>query len=251
MSRLGTCETGCSDTRSSWSPPPRTRRSAPRWMTPGRAPRPSHAPYSRWLATSPAQTGSSARIGLRNPPPRQVLRHHPAVHPHETDATPPDQLATAWWCAECGGIDTPQPCLGVCVWRPIDWVNRSRYEQLRELAASERETERRVCRPEVLQRSVRGPAAAVGGDRSSSRDGARTGRRCSWRAISAIRAERLAEPGPGRAAPATCVCGRGPPGAIRCRDRAPATARASSARGARAPRDARRRERRASPHPAW
>jgi len=39
----------------------------------------------------------------------------------------PAEGATTWWCAGCGGIDAPQPCLGICIWRPIDWVNANLY----------------------------------------------------------------------------------------------------------------------------
>jgi hypothetical protein len=34
---------------------------------------------------------------------------------------------TGWWCAECGNVDLPQPCLGVCIWKPTDWVNVELY----------------------------------------------------------------------------------------------------------------------------
>jgi hypothetical protein len=37
---------------------------------------------------------------------------------------------TGWWCAECGNVDMPQPCIGVCVWQPAEWVNRAVYERL-------------------------------------------------------------------------------------------------------------------------
>jgi hypothetical protein len=36
---------------------------------------------------------------------------------------------TGWWCAQCGNVDMPQPCIGVCVWRPSDWVNVELYER--------------------------------------------------------------------------------------------------------------------------
>ena len=50
-------------------------------------------------------------------------------------ASPP--TVTGWWCAECGNVDMPQPCLGVCVWRPADWVNLALYErQLPDLDAA-------------------------------------------------------------------------------------------------------------------
>jgi hypothetical protein len=32
---------------------------------------------------------------------------------------PPAQ--TGWWCAQCGNVDAPQPCIGVCVWRQTEW----------------------------------------------------------------------------------------------------------------------------------
>lgn len=28
---------------------------------------------------------------------------------------------------ECGNVDSPQPCLGVCVWRNVGWVNAALY----------------------------------------------------------------------------------------------------------------------------
>jgi hypothetical protein len=46
------------------------------------------------------------------------------------------QAFTTWWCPRCGGIDAPQPCLGVCVWRPVEWVAAERYEEARERAAA-------------------------------------------------------------------------------------------------------------------
>ena len=41
---------------------------------------------------------------------------------------------TGWWCAQCGNVDMPQPCIGVCVWRPADWVNLALYERRLRLA---------------------------------------------------------------------------------------------------------------------
>jgi len=41
---------------------------------------------------------------------------------------------TGWWCAQCGNVDMPQPCIGVCVWRPADWVNLALYERQLSLA---------------------------------------------------------------------------------------------------------------------
>jgi hypothetical protein len=50
------------------------------------------------------------------------------------DRALPDTV-TGWWCARCGNVDLPQPCIGVCVWRPQDWVNVALFE--RQLALAE------------------------------------------------------------------------------------------------------------------
>jgi hypothetical protein len=65
-----------------------------------------------------------------------LSRHEP-----RDDADQPAEHVTTWWCAECGGIDAPQPCLGICVWRPADWVNRTVYEAERSRGAAERDAE--------------------------------------------------------------------------------------------------------------
>ncbi|HEY6888396.1 MAG TPA: hypothetical protein VI300_11470 [Solirubrobacter sp.] len=54
--------------------------------------------------------------------------------PARTDWSTPATV-TGWWCAECGNVDMPQPCIGVCVWRPVEWVNLTLYE--RQLRLSE------------------------------------------------------------------------------------------------------------------
>lgn len=45
--------------------------------------------------------------------------------PDSVDGFSPDTV-TGWWCHRCGNVDMPQPCLGVCVWRPAYWVERQR-----------------------------------------------------------------------------------------------------------------------------
>jgi hypothetical protein len=39
---------------------------------------------------------------------------------------PPPQ--TGWWCAQCGNVDAPRPCIGVCVWHQTEWVNLTLYQ---------------------------------------------------------------------------------------------------------------------------
>jgi hypothetical protein len=74
---------------------------------------------------------------------RITLRRYPEVEVLDVDWDEPVEFATTWWCARCGGIDAPQPCLGICVWRPVEWVNRTTYLAETEVALVERDTERR------------------------------------------------------------------------------------------------------------
>jgi hypothetical protein len=49
----------------------------------------------------------------------------------------PPETVTGWWCHRCGNVDLPQPCIGVCVWRPQEWVNVSLLERAaRDLGAA-------------------------------------------------------------------------------------------------------------------
>jgi hypothetical protein len=64
---------------------------------------------------------------------REALREDGPA-PQSADWTAPDSI-TGWWCAEWGNVDMPQPCIGVCVWRPADWVHVALYE--RQLALAE------------------------------------------------------------------------------------------------------------------
>jgi hypothetical protein len=69
---------------------------------------------------------------------RSVLREHPPDPVADAVADEPTASATAWWCPQCNAIDAPQPCLGICVWRPVEWVERGRYAEERGLALSAR-----------------------------------------------------------------------------------------------------------------
>lgn len=74
---------------------------------------------------------------------RASLTEHPDTD-HDEEWAQPSEPALTWWCEGCGGIDAPQPCLGICVWRPVEWVNRTVYERARERAFAERTRERRL-----------------------------------------------------------------------------------------------------------
>ncbi len=44
------------------------------------------------------------------------------------------EATTVWRCPDCGGLDASQPCIGVCVWRPLEWVEASAFETVRARA---------------------------------------------------------------------------------------------------------------------
>jgi hypothetical protein len=49
---------------------------------------------------------------------------------------------TAWQCIGCGRIEGPQPCIGVCQDRKVNFVYASEHEEaLAELARVRRDTE--------------------------------------------------------------------------------------------------------------
>jgi len=55
-----------------------------------------------------------------------------ALHEHAPVALPERaSVATTWWCPDCGGLEAPQPCIGICVWRPVEWVAAARYDEAR------------------------------------------------------------------------------------------------------------------------
>ena len=57
----------------------------------------------------------------------------------------PARTVVVWRCPDCGGLDAPQPCIGVCIWRPSAWVDAARYELERSRAAADREAERSLA----------------------------------------------------------------------------------------------------------
>jgi len=81
---------------------------------------------------------------------RLCLRRYPEINAKNLDRDEPPELATAWWCPRCGGIDAPQPCLGICIWRNVEWVNATLYQQQRARARADRDTE--LCLRLLLRR---------------------------------------------------------------------------------------------------
>lgn len=53
-----------------------------------------------------------------------------------------DDRVTVWQCIGCGRIEAPQPCIGVCRDRKVEFVHADRYDEVvAELTAARREVE--------------------------------------------------------------------------------------------------------------
>ena len=67
---------------------------------------------------------------------------------------PPEvEIVEAWGCPTCGRIEAPQPCLGVCVRRPVVMVDAQRYRELEDEALEDED--RRLTAVARLAAAVR------------------------------------------------------------------------------------------------
>lgn len=57
----------------------------------------------------------------------------------------PAPTVTVWRCEDCGGVDAPQECIDVCIWRPAGWVDAASYEAERSRAARDRDVEQSLA----------------------------------------------------------------------------------------------------------
>jgi hypothetical protein len=89
------------------------------------------APIAREAADAEGADPREALTALRESARRALRDDGP--EPERGDWSAPDTV-TGWWCAECGNVDMPQPCIGVCIWRPADWINLAAYERQFALA---------------------------------------------------------------------------------------------------------------------
>jgi hypothetical protein len=99
-------------------------------------------PVAAHVASHPPARNCEASYRQLQTDARSALREHPLIDSAEFDA--PSDPVTAWWCSMCGGIEAPQPCIGVCIRRPAEWVNRTAYDRERDAAQADRERERRL-----------------------------------------------------------------------------------------------------------
>ncbi len=73
---------------------------------------------------------------------RSVLRRFGAEARDAAAEMPGAESLIVWRCPECGGLDSPQECIGVCIWRPSEWVNLTLYEPQRSRSELDRDLER-------------------------------------------------------------------------------------------------------------
>jgi hypothetical protein len=76
---------------------------------------------------------------------RSALRRFTPSGGSPADPFPAAQTAVVWRCRDCGGVDAPQPCIGVCIWRAAQWVDAAAYEAERSRALGDRQAERSLA----------------------------------------------------------------------------------------------------------
>ena len=144
MSRPGTCETGCAERKLVL-----IRAAALDVLT--NAERQILA--NTTALASPAEQLLDGRAATEEWPgafasvqeqARTALRRAPDDPAVAAELDTPAEPAVTWWCDQCGGVDAPQPCLGICVWRTVEWPHDSIYEDARERVLAERQTEQRL-----------------------------------------------------------------------------------------------------------
>jgi hypothetical protein len=92
--------------------------------------------------TQPAPDGWMTAYQALQQAARSALRR---FRPAAAGWDDPVDTVVVWRCQECGGLDAPQPCLGVCIWRPAAWVDAASYESARARAAIDREAEQSLA----------------------------------------------------------------------------------------------------------
>ena len=73
---------------------------------------------------------------------RSALRRFTPPGGSQADPLPAAQTVVVWRCRDCGGVDAPQPCIDVCIWRSAPWVDAATYEAKRSRALGDRRAER-------------------------------------------------------------------------------------------------------------
>lgn len=76
---------------------------------------------------------------------RAALRRFRPAPGDSGDPPSPAETVTVWRCPDCGSVDAPQECIGVCIWHPAVWVDAASYEAERLRAAAGQDAERALA----------------------------------------------------------------------------------------------------------
>jgi len=94
--------------------------------------------------TEPEPGGWKAAYEALQQSARSALRRFQPAPGRDDPLSPADTVAV-WRCRNCGGLDAPQECIDVCIWRPVVWVDAAWHESARSAAAADREAERSLA----------------------------------------------------------------------------------------------------------
>lgn len=68
-----------------------------------------------------------------------------ALRLHVPDPPRAPVVVAAWGCPDCGRVDAPQPCLDVCIRRPVEMADAAEYEELVARVSAAEEAERQLA----------------------------------------------------------------------------------------------------------
>lgn len=94
--------------------------------------------------------GMPGGAGAAREAAREALRMAVPPTPEE-----PPAVVDAWGCPDCGRIDAPQPCLGVCIFRPVLMADAAELHPLTAEADALAEEDRALTALAVLVAHVR------------------------------------------------------------------------------------------------
>lgn len=144
LTEPGTCASGCTEARLDLVPAEDFDRIKAELVRSHGAVAAFRAVAERLATSHPAPQDVERVYGCIQQQARAALRVHPDPGDAEAKWLEREAPTTAWWCSGCGGLDAPQPCQGVCIRRPAEWVNYEVYEHERERALRELDAERRL-----------------------------------------------------------------------------------------------------------
>lgn len=150
MSRPGTCDTGCAEHKlvlvraaavDALSEAEATIRAKAAVLAEAAEPLLDHHQAAGDWELALRTVQEQARAGL------QRARDIPTPEGELAESAEP---TVTWWCDRCGGIDAPQPCLGICIWRTVEWARHDGYLEARERVLAARQAQLR--RQSLLRR---------------------------------------------------------------------------------------------------